>query len=1125
MRNIMESKNFEILRAQWPDLASLAGFAEQYAHSDPASSLIKQRTFIERLVDWLTRFHQIMTFPNPNLFDQMNDPDFQKKIPPVVQNKLHFIRQFGNKAAHGWAATPQPALDCLRECYDLARWLFVTHGQGKAADCPAFAAPEPEPAPDHKKAESKAALAQLAAKEAELQHMLADLEKARAEALRAQKTAEEWQAIVKAGQQAAHELKFDEETTRSRLIDTMLVETGWNVCPKQGNTSEVARETEVLHQPTATGKGYADYVLYDDNGKPLAVIEAKKTAVSPDQGKTQARLYADGLEKMTGQRPVIFYTNGFEVFIWDDKQGYPPRHLFGFYSKDSLQYLIHQRAHKKTLNTISPNSEIIDRLYQTIALQEVCDKFTGMRRKALVVQATGTGKTRVAIALVDKLLRAGWVKRVLFLCDRLELRRQAKNTFTHFIKEPLVEVKGTTAHERDKRIYLGTYPAMLKVFQTFDTGFFDLIIADESHRSIYNRYRDLFKYFDCLQVGLTATPIEKVHRNTFRLFDCEEGTPTYHYSLEQAVKDAFLVPYEVFAHTTRFLRQGIKFPNLTEEQCEQLEEDGENPEGFNFEVADLDRKIFNKDTNRVILRNLMENGIREATEQRPGKTIIFARNHQHAVLLSQVFDELYPQYGGSFCQVIDHYNPRAEQLIDDFKDPQNPLTIAISVDMLDTGIDVPEIVNLVFARPVFTWVKFWQMIGRGTRLRKDLFGPGKHKTRFRIFDHWENFSRFEVAQPEADAHPTPSLLQRLFEARLALAEEALNKGQREVFQAAIALIQADINSLPEESIAVKEKWREKRTLAKAETLEGFSPDTVRALRLVIAPLMQWVPPHERADAWRFDLVMTSLQTEHLRASGLFDDYRDRALNMINSLPLHLNPVREKLETIARAKDPAFWVNGDFEAYEGLRRDLRGIMHHRVLKAADGEAPKTIDIRDDGVVVTRRASNIPDVDRMIFRNRVEEVLKPLFEKDPTLLKIRRAEPVSPNDLNALTSLVLTQHPDVDLGVLREYFPDVAGPLDFVIRTIIGLDRELVAARFADFARLHPKLTVKQMRFLQLLQNHISQNGTITLDRLYEPPFTTIDHQGIDGIFEDETLINSLSEIIHSFEPPTPKGVTQ
>ena len=669
-------------------------------------------------------------------------------VPPVVLDKFHSIRIHGNKAAHGDPQTKEKSLWLLKEAFDLACWFYIVVENGSKADCPAYQEIVP-PATDISAektatASRKALLEKLAAQEARLQELLNQLETKQAAIQAVAQTTEDLQTLSNAAKQAADALSFNEETTRRRLIDSMLTDAGWDFKP-DWTEANVVREREVPYQPTQTGIGYADYELKDDSDKPLAVVEAKKTAVDPNIGRKQAQLYAEGLERKYGQRPVIFYTNGYEHWIWDDAQNYPPRQIQGFYSKDSLQYLVLQRKTKISLDTLSPKPDIIDRLYQLEAIKRVCERFTNGYRKALLVQATGTGKTRVAIALTDLLIRAGWVKRVLFLCDRKELRKQAKNVFNDFINEPLTIVRAGTAKDRTKRIYLATYPAMIKIFETFDVGFFDLIIADESHRSIYNRYRDLFVYFDSLQIGLTATPVNYIARNTYRLFDCEERHPTVYYPLERAVEEEYLVPYEVYTHTTNFLRSGIKYSQLSEEQRRQLEEDGEDPETFDYESPEIDRQIFNKDTNRAILRNLMENGLREATGQHPGKSIIFARNHKHALLLAELFDEMYPQYGGSFCQVIDNYDPRAEQLIDDFKGEGNnkDLTIAISVDMLDTGIDIPEILNLVFAKPVKSRVKFWQMIGRGTRLCKNLFGPGNDKKKFLIFDHWGNFEYFE----------------------------------------------------------------------------------------------------------------------------------------------------------------------------------------------------------------------------------------------------------------------------------------------------------------------------------------------------------------------------------------------
>lgn len=1115
----MDSKNFEILRERWPELATLGGFAEQYAHTDVSSALIKLRTFSEHLVEGIYLTNDLPLPYQRNLFELLAEESFKNTVPKVVLDKLHLIRVNGNKAAHGQPTQSETALSCLREAWDLGCWYFITYGGGRPNECPDYQEPPSVDTKARLKKEKKAALEKIASQEAQLQELLQQVETLRAQAKVVAKTEAELLALKSAGQAAADALKFNESTTRKRLIDKQLAEAGWDFDTNGGNTSQVSLEEEVPHQPTQSGIGYADYVLWDDSGKPLAVIEAKKTAFSAEKGRTQAKLYADGLEKKHGQRPVIFYTNGFDISIWDDAQDFPPRQLFGFYSKDSLQYLVRQRQTRQAIDTVKPKKEIIGtRLYQIQAIQEVCERFTKKHRKALIVQATGSGKTRVAIALTDVLVRANWGIRVLFLCDRLELRKQAKNTFTDFMNEPLTLVTAKTAKDRNKRIYLATYPAMMKIFQTFDTGFFDLIIADESHRSIYNRYRDLFKWFDCLQVGLTATPVDKINRNTFKLFDCQDKYPTAYYPLDQAVEEKYLVPYEVYTHTTHFLRSGIKFAQLTDLQKEELEDAGEIPKLFNYEPQELDKKVFSRDTNREIIRNLMEHGILDGAGQLPGKTIIFARNHIHAVLLSQVFDELYPQYGGKFCQVIDNYDPRAEQLIDDFKDRDNQLTIAVSVDMLDTGIDVPEVVNLVFAKPVFSWVKFWQMIGRGTRLCENLFGPGQHKKKFLIFDHWGNFERFEIPFPEADPAPSKSIIQQVFEARLNLAETALDKADLDALQETVTLIRADINSLPDNTIAVREKWKEKNTILAKGVLDQFAPATVITLRSDIAPLMQWVYTRVHSDAYAFDLLVTCAQLELLRQSGRFADFKDKIQDRVSQLLMHLNPVREKADLIKKVMSSEFWDQADIAAFEEMRTRLRGIMHHRQKGGEPQPLPKTIDVSDGEVELNKRAANIRSIDMQLYRQMVEETLEKFFDTSPVLQKIRSGESVSEKDLNSLISLVLTQNPDVNLELLKEFFPKSALPLDYIIRTIVGMEPEAVEKRFAAFARKFSENS-KQTHFLRLLKNHIQKYGTITVEKLYEEPFTTIDSDGLDGVFAEEAQINELIHIIQTFQPQT------
>ena len=1114
----MKSINFEFLRKDWVDLAALGGYAETYAHNDPQSALVKLRTYAERMVDGI--YHKLgLPIPaQPSFVDLLNNDVFREVVPKVVLDKFHALRMHGNKAAHGEKISQNTALWLLKEAYNLGRWFYISQLGGIATECPEYQEPPAGGATAETKAklkqEKKAALEKLAAQEARLEALLAELEQARAQTESPPMV--NIPAAATAAQQAADVLQFDEATTRKRLIDSLLVDAHWNVGANGTNTEEVTQEEEVEHQPTHTGKGYADYVLWDDNGKPLAVVEAKKTAVDAEKGRTQARIYADGLEKMHGQRPVIFYTNGFDIWIWDDAAGYPPRKLFGFYSKDSLQYLLFQRQGKKTLDSLSPSSDIAGRLYQIEAIKRVTERFANKHRKALIVQATGTGKTRVAISLTELLIRAGWVKRVLFLCDRRELRKQAKNAYNDFLNEPLVIVGSKTAKDRNKRIYLATYPAMMKVFQKFDVGFFDLIIADESHRSIYNVYGDLFSYFDALQVGLTATPVEFVSRNTYQLFDCDDQNPTAYYPFERAVEEEYLVPFEVQTFTTDFLRRGIKYEQLTEEQRKQLEESGEDPSLLGFDPKDIDKNVYNKDTGRHIIRNLMENGIRDASGMQVGKSIIFARNHEHALVLRKVFDEMYPQYGGRFCQVIDNYDPRAEQLIDDFKQPDNELTIAISVDMLDTGIDVPEVVNLVFAKPVFSKVKFWQMIGRGTRLCPNLFGKGRDKTGFRIFDHWGNFDYFDFHYKPVEPATSKSLMQILFEARINLADAAIQAAEPQVFDRVIELIAKDLNSLPEDSIAVREKWRTRRSVSRPEALQPWEPATVATLRSEMAPLMAWVNIRGYTEAHEFDLLVTRMQIERLRDSGRFEDYKITLLDKVNSLQMHLNPVREKAGIIKQVRSSGFWKDTTVDDLEMVRTELRTIIHHRDPGGGGGNRePKIIDVEENADLIKtgKRSSSIHSVDMKAYEKQVESVLRELFDRVPTLKKIRRGEPVNEKELETLASLVLTQNPDVSLEVLKQFYGE-ATPLDQILRTIIGMEADAVRERFEQFVQHHPRLTAKQTRFLSLLQNHIAKYGAIELDRLYEAPFTMVDADGIDGVFSEEEA-DELISIINTF----------
>ncbi|MGZ8160813.1 MAG: DEAD/DEAH box helicase family protein [Methylobacter sp.] len=1124
----MQSQNFEFLRGTWPELASLAGFAEHYAQIDPQSALTKLRNFAERSVGIVYARLDLPKAPCAKFMEQLSSDVFEAVTPKVVIDKLHALRIHGNKAAHGDKVTDQTAQWLLKETFDIGRWLFVTYANGDIGGITDYQPPKPAQSEkaDYKK-ERKALLEQYAKQEARMQAMLEELDAEREKAAQLQHTAEELEQLKKQattkGQQVAHDLHFNEATTRKYLIDLQLTQVGWHI----DQTDQVTLEEKVLYQPTSSGEGYADYVLWDDNGKPLAVVEAKKTAVDAETGRHQAKHYADGLEKMHGQRPVIFYTNGHDIWIWDDHQAqnYPPRRLYGFYSKSSLQYQVRQRAERKSFNTVSPKAEILtDRLFQHEALKRITERFENKQRKALAVQATGTGKTRLSIALSDVCMKAGWVKRVLFVCDRRELRKQAKNAFSEFLSAPITILTSKSVQDTHNRIFVATYPAMIRVFETFDPGFFDLIIADESHRSIYNIYGDMFKYFDALQVGLTATPVEMISRSTCQLFGCDFKQPTSNYSLETAVEEGYLVPYQVVKHTTKFLRDGIKGHALSAEAIAQLEEQGVDPNSLDFDAAEIDSAIFNKDTNRKILQNLMENGVRQADSQTLGKTIIFARNHNHAKLLEKLFDELYPQYGGKFCQVIDNYDPRAEDLIDDFKGEGNNdrLTIAISVDMLDTGIDVPEIVNLVFARPVKSPVKFWQMVGRGTRLCKNLFGPGKHKTHFLIFDHWGVVEYHGLKQREVVVSQTKSLMQRLFEVRLALAKTALHHAEPDFFDEVAQSLHKAINSLDDKTIAVRDKWKIKQQMSDLDTVRQFSPNTVTQLETEIAPLMQWVDVRGHSDAYQWDLLVSQIQQQKLQKSAAFDDLTGDVITQLWQLQMNLNQVRAKAAVIKQCRELSWWQSASLADIETARTELRGIMQHRDKRKGGGYEPPTIDITDDDEISEKQSTYLNTVDMAAYRIKIEQALKELFEQNPVLIKIHNGEAVTEAELNNLNALIHTNHPDIDLNVLKSFY-DTAAPMEQILRSIVGMDADKVNQRFAAFIQDYPSLTARQVQFLGLLKRQIAQSGAIEINNLYEMPFAAIGE--LDTLFTNEQQIDDLLSIVESFgKKPIPSALT-
>lgn len=1129
----IKSLNFEPLRAAYPELANMGGYAEHYAHTDPESALVKLRNFAERLVDRIYLKLKLERAPQSNFVDLLHNSSFQTVAQPLVLDKLHLLRRLGNRGAHGEDVVATDAVRCVQEAWQLARWLHVTFLGGKVADFEAFKQP-PVEGIDSKaefKRKAKALAEENSLKEERLKLALQELAELRAADRVATPavavfTSPTAQTLERTGQfslDTANQLRFTEDNTRKWLIDRDLRMAGWDVPKGTTSNESVGQEVEVSYQATTTGKGYCDYVLWDDNGKPLAVVEAKKTLIDARTGQEQAKQYADALEKQHGQRPMIFFTNGHDIWVWDDAGGYPPRSVYGFYSKDTLQYRIGFQRREKLdlLKDVRPDADIAGYLHQIESITRVAERFSQRHRRALVVQATGTGKTRVAISLAKLLIEARWVKRVLFLCDRKELRKQAKNAFNDFVREPIYVIgQANDVGKMDARIYIGIYQGLINDYESFDVGFFDLIIADESHRSIYNLYGDLFKYFDALQVGLTATPVEMVSRSTCQLFGCDYKLPTANYPLEQAIADRKLVPFRVVAHTTKFLRDGIKAAHLTNEQIAQLEDQGIDPNTLDFDAKEIDDAVFNKDTNRVILRNLMDNGIRDADGQLPGKTIVFARKIGHARLLAELFNEMYPQFAGKFCRVIHSEEPRAEELIDQFKEPSGDLRIAVSVDMLDTGIDVPEVVNLVFAKPVKSKVKFWQMIGRGTRLCKDLFGPGLDKSEFLIFDHWGNFAFHDLNADEVEPNVPKPLTQRRYEARIELAALALARSDIPAFDALAKQLQQDAAALPDGSISVRENWQAVNQARDAKLVHQFAPVTRQLLTDTVAPLMGALDVRGQGDALRWDLLLAKAEASAIAEPGKPNAHREAILEWVGRLPPHLNPVRAKAKELQALRTDAFWQAPTFAQLDAMRTALRDVME--LAERPDLPPPMPtphLDIHEDEAEyqVNVRPSKIKSVDFGIYRKAVQSALEPLFETDPVLLKLRRGELITPEELDKLNSLLHTRNPDVDLSTLREFYPDTAVQLTQILRGIVGLDHAAVDVRFSAFAQAHA-LNSQQLRFLALLKDHIRQFGAIAVGQLFDAPFNTVHAEGLGGVFPNPVQLDEVVRLVRAFGEP-------
>ncbi len=1114
------TSNFDFVRTTWPALAEDCLRAESYGRAEPRSSIIYARRALEQLVARIYDVRDLRPPYRDGLAARIADSDFQRVTGPEVVLKAELVRKAGNDAVHRQRPLgAETALRVLEELFDLVLWTtfrFTAYPDAAPLASAFDRGLVPEPAG----AEPALSAAELTALGVRLDTQDAAIAQARAENDNLQAELDQLRAQIAAGQAAktvqADTHDYSEARTRARFIDADLRQAGW-----EPDAADI-REYPVTGMPNAGGAGFADYVLWGADGLPLAVIEAKRTAKEPTIGQHQAALYAGCLETMTGRRPVIYYSNGFETWLWDDAAGYPPRRVQGFHTRDELELMVLRRGTRMRLAERPINRDIVERYYQLRAIRRVGEELEKKRRRNLLVMATGSGKTRTVIALADQLMKAGWVKRVLFLADRVALVKQAVGAFaTHLPSATTVNL--VTDKITDGRVFASTYPTMMSLIDTLDEdgrrvfgpGFFDLVVIDEAHRSVYAKYRGIFDWFDSLLVGLTATPKDEVDHNTYSLFGLEDGVPTDAYPLSDAVAEGYLVPPRPVAVGLKFLARGVTYDELSEDEKDawdaaEWNDDGVVPDAVG--ANELNTYLFNADTVDKVIEALMTRGHRVAGGDRIGKTIIFARNTRHADFIKERFDANYPWLGGRTAQVITHAVTYAGSLIDDFGTPEKQPDIAISVDMLDTGIDVPEVCNLVFFKPVYSRTKFWQMIGRGTRLRPDLFGPGEHKQDFFVFDFCGNLEYFSAPEAGVEGVQRKPLSQQLFESRLVLvasldalslpaatgdgttSERGLRNDLTHDLHRIVLGMSTD-NFLVRAKREWVERWSAPGPWAR---LSGESAaDAAHHLAALPSAITD-----DDEDAKRFDLLMVTLQTAVLAGEARSVErlrVRVQALAADLLTKTSIPAVAAQAVLLAAVESDAWWVDVTLPMLEAVRRKVRALVRlvepgrkHQVYADFTDEFGEVTEV---GLPEVSVGTNLER-----FRAKTRAWLRD-HEDHLALVKLRRNRQLTDADLATLQDVLL--HAGVGTRAELDAASAEAHGLGLFIRSLVGLDRTAATDAFATYLR-DALFTADQVDFVQLIIEHLTATGTMEVARLYESPFIDRAPRGPDQIFTDPQI---------------------
>nr|WP_147535946.1 DEAD/DEAH box helicase family protein [Bacillus marasmi] len=1079
----MLTTNFGFLKekTQYINFTSACLEAEKALIVSPATCAILARRALELAVKWLYSSDSELKVPyQDNLSSLIHDSNFLAIIDEDFLPLLKYIVKLGNVSVHSNANIGRDeAILSLHNLHQFVAWIdYCYSDEYTAKEFDESLLQQGEEKRVRPK-ELQDLYEQLSSKDRRLEEMMKENEELRkANTAKRESNTEQYEFQVD---------ELNEFETRQKYIDLDLKLAGWEF------GKDVVREYEVTGMPNNQGIGFVDYVLFGDNGKPLAVIEAKRTSKDPNAGKQQAKLYADCIEQMHGQRPVIFYTNGFETYIWH--QPYPPRKVSGFYNKADLKLVIDRLTMKRKFENIEINDDITNRYYQKESILAVCDALENNQRKMLLVMATGSGKTRVAISIVDVLSRHNWIKNVLFLADRKTLLLQAKKNFNNLLPSlSLCNLLDNKDNPEESRMVFSTYPTMMNAIddtkrkdgkKLFTIGHFDLIIIDESHRSIYKKYRSIFNYFDGILLGLTATPKDEIDKNTYEVFNLESGAPTYAYELEKAVEDGYLVDYRTIETKMKFLEEGIRYDDLTDEEKEIYEETFDDEVGEDIDSGALNEWLFNADTIDTVLKNLMENGIHVEGGDKLGKTIVFAKNHQHALKIVERFDILFPEYGGDFAKVIDYSINYYQTLIEDFSTKEKMPQIAVSVDMLDTGVDIPEAVNLVFFKKVRSKSKFWQMIGRGTRLCPDLFGIGQDKTHFLIFDYCGNFEFFRENPKGMEGKATESLTEKLFNSKVEIIKELQGMDyQTDNYithrNELINDVFADINALDDENFRVRQHIQHVHKYKNKANWNSLTVMNVNEIKEHVSPII--VPFNDDEFAKRFDLVMYTIELAKLQTKNATKPIRSvvttaESLSKLGTIP----QVVAQKPIIDKVLIEEFWEGADIFELETVREALRDL-----IKFIEKEKQKIYftNFKDEVLEVKENGPIFHSNDLQNYKKKVHHYLQE-HRDQLAIHKLRNNKQLTEQDLRTLETILWNE-----LGTKDDYEKDFGDtPVTKLVRQIVGLDPQAANEAFSEFLS-NEKLNIYQSRFVKLIVDYVVKNGVMDKKVLQQDPFKSV-----------------------------------